>query len=153
MTAELLETSASPVEPVFDKATVQAISQAIQDATFEVLVAKPRRVGSFLVTLPTNDGTRQVKVTYQALSGADYDALMAAHAPTPKQQAQGMVYNPDTFAPALISAVSLRPKMSAVQAKELYSNPDWSPGESGQLFMEAIQVCQRGLDVPFSAGD
>jgi hypothetical protein len=124
----------------------------IENATFDALLSKPRRVKEFFVTVPRADGegTRQLRMIYRALSGEDYDALLDAHKPTPKMRSDGAIWHRDNFPPALIAAVSMVPKLTAEQARELYGNPDWSPGESGALFMSAVEVCSQGLDVPFT---
>lgn len=124
----------------------------IEDATVDALLTKPRRTKEFFVTVPAKDGagTRQLRMVYRALAGEDYDALLDAYRPTPKMRSEGAIWHRDNFPPALIAAVSLVPKLTIEQAKELYANPDWSPGESGQLFMNAVEVCSQGLDVPFT---
>lgn len=139
---------------VFDEPTKAAISQAIEDATFDILIKKPVRTASFTITVPNDDGTtRVVRMKYQALDPTAYDKLLEAHPPTTKQRAEGAGYNLETFPPALISAVSLVPKLTEAQARELYTAPNWAPGETNELFARAGQVCNRGLDVPFNDGD
>lgn len=130
------------------------IADAVQDATFGDLVKKPRRVTSFEVSLPADDGgVRKVRLKFQALSAKQYDDLLAAHPPGKKGLAEGQIYNAETFPPALISACSLIPKLNVEQADELYNHPDWSSGETNTLLYEAIGVCNSGLNVPFNAGD
>jgi len=132
----------------------EIVSHAMKDATFDDLVKKPRRVSSFSVSVPNDDGSVSPRrLRFRAISPKEYDELLAAHPPTPKQKNDGAFYNPDTFPPALIAAVSYVPKLTVAQATELYHHPDWSPGETGELFMQAGNVCNAGLSVPFSAGD
>lgn len=124
------------------------------DATLDMLMAKPRRKLKFPVTLADEDGTPVTRVIrYRALSPEDWDALVAAHPPTDKHREAGSTWNNDTFPPALIAAVSLSPKLTISQAKGLYTNPEWSPGERRELFFQALDVCGAGLNVPFNAGD
>lgn len=127
----------------------------IQDATFEDLFEKPRRKTAFLVSIPAgaDGGIRQVRIRYQAIAPKDFDDLIAAHAPSPKDERKGAQWNPDTFPPALVSAVSLSPKLDYEQARSLLENPNWAPGEVNALFRNALEVCQAGLNVPFSDGD
>ena len=134
--------------------TIKAALAQIQDATFEDLFDKPRRKTAFLVTLPTKDGgQRQVRIRYQAMDPKAFDDLLAAHPPTPKEERKGAQWNADTFPAALVSAVSLAPKMTFEQAKSLLDNPRWAPGEVNALFRNALDVCTAGLNVPFSDGD
>lgn len=146
------QTAPEPAQPAPAPVEVPApkLPIAVPDATFDELDKKPRRTSSFDVYVPGPDGPVARRMTYQAISGEEYDALQAAHRPTAKNRADGLTYNPDTFAPALISAVSLRPKLSVEQAKRLYTHPDYSVGESSQLYMEAVALCSAGLNVPFT---
>lgn len=124
---------------------------AVPTATFDELVAKPRRRHTFPITLPDgNGGTVQRSLTYQAINGLEYDKLIAKHPPTPAQKADGLNFNPDTFAPALISAVSYEPELTYAQAEQLYHSPEWSGGEMSTLYITAQRVCNAGLDIPFS---
>lgn len=139
--------TASTVEEVAAKAVSG-------DATFDLLMAKPRRSLSFEVTTQNADGDEVVlKMKYLAISSKDYDDLIAEHPPTATDKKAGQTYNMETFAPALIAAVSSVPKMTAAQATRIYKSAAWSGGEVGNLFMNAVRVCNAGLDVPFSARD
>ena len=134
--------------------TIKTAMAAIQDASFEDLFNKPRRKTSFVVQVPGPGGApRQVRIRYQAMDPKAFDDLVAAHAPSPKDERKGAQWNPDTFPAALISEVSLAPKMSFEQAKSLLESPNWSAGEANALFRNALEVCQAGLNVPFSDGD
>lgn len=151
------EPPAKPAKPALSPETSQALHEALeaaQDATLDDLLAKPIRTSSFTITLPTADGgVRQVRLKFQALDGDAYDALVAAHPPKKKQRESGATWDSETFPPALIAAVSVIPKMTVEQARELYKSRNWAAGESLNLFSEAVAVCSRGLDVPFNAGD
>lgn len=126
----------------------------IEDATFDVLIKKPRRESAFLVHVPNDDGSaRPVRIRYRSLNAKEYDDLVSAYPPTSKQRSDGATWNTETFPPALIAAVSLAPKLNLEQAKELYTHPDWAPGEQRELFLQALDVCAQGLNVPFNAGD
>lgn len=139
------ESSTTTVEEVAAKATT---------ATFAQLIKKPKRTLSFPVTTADEDGNEiTLQVKFQAISSKAYDDLIAANPPTSKQRQAGAAYNVDTFAPALIAAVSLEPKLSVEQAKEIYTSPDWATGEVGEFFVSALRVCSSGLDVPFNARD
>lgn len=139
-------------QDTLEKVAAEAPVNGAQVATFAALRAKPRRVMTFDVTTVGEDGKDLVlRVKFRAIPSTEYDNLVEAHPPTPKQKSEGAAYNVDTFAPALIAAVSNEPKMTYEQAKELYDAPDWSGGEISGLFIRAMQVCNSGLDVPFNA--
>lgn len=134
--------------------TIKNALAQIEDATFDQLFAKPRRKTAFLMQVAGPDGSpRQVRIRYQALPPKDFDDLVAAHPPSPKDERKGAQWNPDTFPPALISAVSLSPKLTFEQATSLLLNENWAAGEVNALFRNALDVCQAGLNVPFSDGD
>lgn len=124
------------------------------NATFSQLIKKPRRTLTFTVSTLDEDGEELLlKMKYRALPSKEYDDLIAEHPPTTKEKQAGAIYNVDTFAPALISAVSAVPKLSLQEATELYKSPDWSGGEIATMFFNAQRVCNAGLDVPFNARD
>ena len=148
---ELPTEDISAVEKVAAKA---GSVEASTNATYAALLGKPRRTLSFTVTTENEDGDEiALTMKYQAISSKRYDDLVAEHPPTPKEKAAGSIYNVETLAPALISAVSLIPALSVTQATAIYTSGSWSGGEIGNLFMNAIRVCNSGLDVPFSARD
>jgi hypothetical protein len=136
-------------------ATVAGLAlKTAEPATYESLIKKPRRTLSFDVTTG-NDAGEEIKLAmkFQAINSTRYDELQAEHPPTTKERREGAIYNVDTFAPALIAEVSLIPKLTVEQASELYHSPDWAPGEVGNLFLNAMGVCNQGLSVPFNARD
>lgn len=140
-----------------DQTVQQVAAKAIANggpATFEALRSKPRRTLKFNVYTVDADGEEvALGVKYQALSSKQYDDLVSEHPPSQKERAQGAVYNVDTFAPAIIAAVSVEPKLTVEQATELYKSQEWSGGEITSLFLQALKVCNAGLDVPFNARD
>ena len=123
-------------------------------ATLDDLFKKKRREA--VLTLPTTDDAGnliELTLRFQAIGSVEYDDLVAKHKPTPQQAKEGAVYNVDTFAPALISAVSLEPRLSVADATAIYTNPDWSGGEVSGLFVGALRLCNSMLDVPFTGRD
>jgi hypothetical protein len=80
----------------------------------------------------------------------EYDRLVSKHPPTTEQRADGASFNLDTFAPALISAVSSDPEISPTDAKEIWNSAEWSRGEVITLYRQAVDLCNRGLDIPFN---
>jgi hypothetical protein len=88
---------------------------------------------------------------YRAIGMREYDKLVAKHPPKAEQRAEGASFNIDTFAPALIAAVCVEPEMTEEDAKEIWESPDWSRGDVMVLFRNAVELNNRGLDIPFSA--
>lgn len=140
----------SPQSTPVEKVAAKALSSG-GVATFEQLRAKPRRVSTFTITMPAEDGeSTKLTMKYQAITSKAYDALVAECPPSTKEKQLGAQYDADAFAPALISAVSYQPPLTLEQAEELYTSPSWSGGEISTLFIEALRVCNAGLDVPFN---
>lgn len=132
-------------------------AKAIKDggvATFSQLMNKPRRTLTF--TVYSNDDAGEevaLQIKYKALNSKVYDDLLAAHPPSAKEKREGASYNVDTFTAALISAVSVEPVLTYEEAGQLVHSGDWASGEIGSLFINALRVCNAGLDVPFNARD
>lgn len=110
-------------------------------ATLESLLTKPRRTKE----LSLGDST----ILFTALGSKAYDDLIAEHPPTKDQKSDGAVWNPDTFAPALVSACSVEPKIDNDSAVEVFASESWSRGELSDLFMAVVRLNAEGLDVPF----
>jgi hypothetical protein len=124
---------------------------AVPTASVEELLGKPRRTLSFQLTIEDEDGNPLTRtIIYKAISSNEYDKLLEEHPPTAKQREDSASMNIDTFAPALISAVSHEPKLTYEQAEQLYTDPSWSGGEIGTMYFNAQRVCNAGLDVPFN---
>lgn len=129
----------------------QKQSQASKRATLDQLVNKPRSTTEFSLFLSDgNGGSNEVTLKYQAIGMRAYDRLVAKHPPKPEQRAEGSSFDIDSFAPALIAAVSLDPEISPSEAKTLWDSDDWSRGDVMVLFRNAVELNNRGLDIPFS---
>lgn len=129
-------------------------SQASKRATMEQLFNKPRNTAEFSLYLSDgNGGTTEVTLKYRAIGVRAYDRLVSKHPPKPEQRADGSSFDIDTFAPALIAACSLEPEISPEDAKALWDSDEWSRGDVMVLFREAVELNNRGLDVPFTAND
>ena len=123
----------------------------VRPATMDHLRKKRKRERVVPIqSLDDDDMPITLEMRLRAISSRAYDKLIGDHPPTPTQRDQGAAYNVDSFAPALIAAVSLEPKMSTDDATEIYNSDEWSPGEVGGLFLEALRLCNVGLDVPFT---
>lgn len=123
-------------------------------ATMKDLLHKPARMKEVVLTVPDSDGAMvEYVVRLRAIGSKAYDTLVSMHPPNAEQKKEGATYNPDTFGPALISACALEPSMTPNEAKELWESEEWSRGEVMELFVAAVEVCSKGLDVPFTATD
>jgi hypothetical protein len=121
-------------------------------ATFKDLQNKPKRTKDVVLKVPDEDGEIiDLVVVLKAIGSKAYDDLIAKHPPTPEQKKEGAAYNPDTFGPALISACSFDPHLTPNEAQEIWSSEDWSRGEIMELFVASVEVCSKGLDIPFTA--
>jgi hypothetical protein len=129
----------------------QKQSEESKRATLDMLKNKPRSTTEFSLFLSDgNGGTNEVTLKYQAIGMRAYDALVGKHPPKPEQRAEGNSFNIDTFAPALIAACAVEPEITPAEAKEIWDSDDWSRGDVMVLFRNAVELNNRGLDVPFS---
>jgi hypothetical protein len=129
----------------------QKQSQASKRATLDMLKNKPRSTTEFTLFLSDgNGGTTEATLKYQAIGMRAYDRLVSKHPPKPEQRAEGNSFDIDTFAPALIAACAVDPEISPSEAKEIWDSDDWSRGDVMVLFRNAVELNNRGLDVPFS---
>lgn len=127
-------------------------SAASKAATLDLLKNKSRATTEFTLYV-TDDAGKQVEVVlkFKAIGMREYDKLVGKHPPKPDQVAEGAMFNIDTFAPALIAACSVEPEMDYTDAKSLWDSPDWSRGDLMVLFRQAVDLNNRGLDIPFTA--
>lgn len=138
------------------KTTEARQKQSEQDkrATLDQLINKPRSTTEFSLFLSDgNGGTNEVTLKYQAIGMRAYDRLVGKHPPKPDQRAEGSSFDIDTFAPALIAACSVDPEISPAEAKKIWDSEDWSRGDVMVLFRNAVELNNRGLDIPFSETD
>lgn len=130
----------------------QKQSDASKRATLEQLKSKPRATTEFSIYLSNGNGEQsEVTMRYQSIGMREYDRLVSKHPPKPEQRVDGASFDIDTFAPALISAVCVEPEITPNDAKEIWDSPDWSRGDLMVLFRNAVDLNNRGLDIPFSA--
>jgi len=121
--------------------------EASKNATFELL--RKKKLAEKTFTVHVNGEAYVMK--YRAIGHQQYDDLVGKYPPTPDERAEGALYSTKGFAPALISAVSVEPKLSLDEAKELWGSSDWSRGDLMVLFSHAVDVCNTGFDVNFTA--
>lgn len=124
-------------------------SSASKRATIDLLKNKKRATSEFTIYIEDQELTMK----FQSIGAVAYDRLIAKHPPKAEQRVDGASYNMDTFAPALIAACSLEPEMTPSDANEIWNSDDWSRGDLMVLFMKAVDLNNRGIDIPFSATD
>lgn len=122
---------------------------ASKRATFAKLSKKARAERE----VPVVVAGEELTLLFRAVGAKEYDDLLSAHPPTPKQKLEGATYNLDSFGPALIAAVCAEPNLTEDEAKAIWESADWSRGEIMTLFGNAVEICNQGIDVPFSVGD
>lgn len=125
-------------------------SAADKRATIEKLKGKAPATQEFSIYI---DGDEELTLKFRAIGAREYDKLVAKHPPKAEQRAEGQSFNIDTFAPALISAVSVEPEITPEDAKEIWNAPEWSRGDLMVLFRNAVELNNRGVDIPFSERD
>jgi hypothetical protein len=123
-------------------------------ATIDALINKPRNTHEFSLFLSDgNGGSNEVTLKYQAIGMRAYDKLVSKHPPKADQRAEGSSFDIDSFAPALISACAVEPEISVAEAKAIWDSDDWSRGDVMVLFRNAVELNNRGLDIPFNERD
>ena len=118
------------------------------DVLAKLRAKKPRRKDVQIMV----DGEK-LTLVFQAISLRELDALQSKHSPTVEQRSKGMIWNADTFPPALVAACSFEPKISEVEAKEMWTSDVWSMGELSYLYNTVEALCMEGMNVPFSETD
>ena len=147
-------TNPSPKRAQTSRRKEMSSTNTRRPATFKDLLHKPARIKEVVLKVPDDGGTIiEYVVTLRAIGSKAYDVLVGMHPPTGEQKKEGASYNPDTFGPALIAACAVEPRITPNEAKELWESDEWSRGEVMELFVAAVEVCSRGLDVPFTATD
>lgn len=127
--------------------------KASKRATFDMLRNKKAVEKTISFNLNDEDDPHEVEMLFRAISHVEYDRIQSKCPPTTEQRAQGEPFNVEEFAPSLLSKVVIEPEMSIGDWKEIWSSPSWSRGECANLFAEAVNICTRGLDIPFTVSD
>lgn len=125
--------------------------QASKRATRDKLRGKKPAEKVVKIYLPGEE--EQVELVFRAISHHEYDKMQAKFPPTMDQRAQGESFNIDKFAPSLLSKVVTDPDMSVEDWAEIWTSDTWSRGECAQLFGEAVDICVRGMNIPFKEID
>lgn len=136
-------------------ARYQAASAAMEDNTLTLVLKRPlihvqEDEDGDEVVVPTAapDGTTRTLKGRQA-----YEWIVSAHPPTDEQLEEWKAensdregaptaqppYDPNTFAPALVSACMVEPDLTAEQVMELMD--EWTITEAMTLFHTAMEIC------------
>ena len=126
-------------------------SEESKRATFASLKSKPRAEREVLLRLPNEDGEyEEMSMLFRSIGSQDYDKLLTKNPPTQEQKAEGGSYNVNTFGPSLLSRVCVDPDMTMKQWTEIWNSDAWNRGEMMQVFLAAVELCNKGLDIPLS---
>jgi hypothetical protein len=98
-----------------------------------------------------------VTMKFQSLGRKRYEALIAEHPATEKQNEQALKetnteagYNLDTFPPALIQASCIEPELSLEDVQAIYDS--WNSAELMTLFFAALEVNTQRRTADFLSG-
>ena len=123
-------------------------------ATWDQLIGKKRATEEISLNVPDgNGGSTEVTMLFQAIGTREYDKLLAKHPPKAEQKLEGASYDINSFGPDIIHKCAVEPELSIQEARQLWDSDDWSRGEIMTLFRAAVEVCNRGLDIPFTGND
>lgn len=114
--------------------------------TWSALSRKPRRTAEITVSISGDEYVGAI----QALSPAEYDALVAQYPPTKEQRDKGEVLDEDRFALALIAACFTQPELSLEQVTTLRENGAWATGEIRELYRRCLEINHAGVSIPFT---
>jgi hypothetical protein len=145
-------TESAPETPATPRKKTTKKPEGKRPATLDHLKKKQRAQETFSIFITDEDGdSSELTLTFRAIGGVEYDKLVSKHPPTNEQRVEGGIFNVDTFGPALLSRVSIEPEMSEKDALEIWNSAEWSRGDLMVLFRKAVDVNNRGMDIPFNA--
>lgn len=81
----------------------------------------------------------QASFTFEACSFAALEELKYRYPPNEKQAAEGMQWDVDDFAPALLALTCIDPGLTDAEAKELWTT--WEAGLVNTIYRAAWDVC------------
>lgn len=116
-------------------------------ATADILLKKRRVERQVTVAVPGDDGPVELELLFRAIGSSEYDRLVNKFPPTAQQKKDGLTYDMDRFAPELLSRVCVDPSMELEDWKTIWNSDDWNRGELMNVYLSAVDVCTRGLDV------
>lgn len=86
--------------------------------------------------------------TFKSVGRKRFDDLVREHEPDEETRKLGGQWNPETFAPALLSEACVEPAMTLEEAKQLWDSDEWNQAELLELFQAAIEVNIERPNVP-----
>lgn len=98
-------------------------------------------------------GVEEITLIFQSIGNKAYDDLVSKYPPSPKQVKDGLSYDLDKFAPALVAQSCVDPELTLEDAKEIFESDSWNRGELMMLFYAAIEVNTRGHELPPTNSD
>lgn len=122
-------------------------------ATLDLLTKKRPVEKEVVIAVQGDDGPEELEMLFRSIGSAEYDNLVGKFPPRADQKKEGLTYDIDRFAPALIARVCVDPPMSEEDAKAIWASDEWNRGEVMNLFMSAIDVCTRGLEPTPTSSD
>ena len=128
-------------------------SEHSKRATFDLLKSKPRAEREVTFVMERGDEESEFTMLFRAIGATDYDKLITKNPPNTEQKAEGASYNINTFGPALLAKTVVDPDMDFKQWSEIWNSNEWNRGEILQIFLTATELCNRGLDIPFTEDD
>lgn len=136
-------------KPIQEEAKPSSVART-KRATFDRLAKKAKAEREVTLELEGDDGElEEVTLLFRAIGAKQYDDLIAKNPPDAKQKINGDIYNIHTFAPALIAVCSVEPQLSYNEAKAIWDDENWSRGEVMTLFSSCVELCNKGLNIPF----
>lgn len=120
------------------------------------LLTSKRRVEKEITIAVPGDGEdgegEEWTLLFRAIGSAEYDRLITKFPPTADQRREGMSYDVDRFGPTLLSKVCVDPVLTVEDARAIWTSDEWNRGELGALFTAAVEICNRGFDLPPTEG-
>jgi len=99
------------------------------------------------------DGARltETEFIFKSIGRPEFERLLGAHKPTAQQKKEGHTFNPDTFAPQLVAASSVKPLIRLAAAKEMFQSEDWNTAELTKIYVTAQNANTESPDIPLSS--
>ena len=110
-------------------------------ASVEQLLSRRRPRAT--ITVDLDDG-ETAELVFEALGRREYDSLVELH--PRRDDKAGWAFDLDSFAPALISACSVEPKLTVEQAESLFN--EWETALSRELFLSVLEINTSRPSVP-----
>jgi hypothetical protein len=94
----------------------------------------------------------EVPMTFGSIGRVKYEALVRKHSDiSDEQRKAGLDVDMPNFAPALLAACAIDPKITLKEAKEIWDSPEWNAAECDRMFVAARDVNSEIPDIPLSS--